>query len=133
MKSEGEILKKFPGVEDFTLFYSKQFSRCFSSYTQAFNKQQGRMGNLFIKTFKRKHVADENYFRNLVCYIHRNPVEAKMVKHFGDWEFSSYDVLTKEEKTFLKREECISFFEDRQNFIKMHDFSLNGGFAPTDL
>ncbi|HEA31502.1 MAG TPA: hypothetical protein ENH91_16170 [Leeuwenhoekiella sp.] len=34
---------------------SKQFSNLFSSYTQAFNKQQKRKGSLFMKNFKRKN------------------------------------------------------------------------------
>ena len=33
-------------------FISRQFGRCFSSYAQAFNKQQNRKGSLFIPNFK---------------------------------------------------------------------------------
>ena len=55
---------------------SKQFSNFFSSYSQAFNKQQGRKGSLFMKNFKRNLVENEAYRNKLVHYIHHNPVEA---------------------------------------------------------
>src|SRR5699024_8935766 len=47
-------------------FISKQFSNCFNSYSKAFNKQQGRIGSLFMRPYKRKKVNDEAYFRKLV-------------------------------------------------------------------
>ncbi|MBC7864271.1 MAG: transposase [Bacteroidia bacterium] len=126
MKTEEEMLNKFPDVQDFVEFNSRQFSRCFSSYTQAFNKQHDRMGNLFIKTFKRKGVRDENYFRNVVCYIHKNPMEARMVKSLADWEFSSYKILISDESTFLKKTEVLSYFENKENFIACHENGIHG-------
>ncbi|HZI24926.1 MAG TPA: hypothetical protein VFD46_07615 [Chryseolinea sp.] len=47
-------------------FVSKQFSNLFSSYSQAFNKQQRRMGNLFISNFKRSKVDAEEYLTTLI-------------------------------------------------------------------
>jgi REP element-mobilizing transposase RayT len=40
----------FPKFQTLEKLTSKQFANLFSSYTQAFNKQQGRRGSLFIKT-----------------------------------------------------------------------------------
>ncbi len=57
-------------------FVSKQFSNLFNAYSQAFNKQHNRKGNLFMHTFKRKLITDDGYFRKLVHYIHYNPVKA---------------------------------------------------------
>lgn len=50
------------------------FSNLFNAYTKAFNKRNNRHGALFERPFKRKLVEDESYFKQLVLYIHNNPV-----------------------------------------------------------
>lgn len=74
-------------------FMSKQFSNFFSSYTQSFNKQEHRMGSLFMKNFRRNMIRDEEYFRRLVHYIHYNPVKARLCENIGDWKHSSYRAI----------------------------------------
>lgn len=101
-------------------FLSKQFSNFFSSYTQAFNKQQGRMGSLFMKNFKRKPITDELYLKNLVRYIHQNPVEAGLCYHPGEWEFSSYNTILQNDNSFLKSSELMEWFDDPDNFRACH-------------
>src|ERR1022692_1265493 len=59
-------------------YLSKQFSNLFSSYTQSFNKQQNRKGNLFMHTFKRKKIENSNYLLKVVRYINLNPVQANL-------------------------------------------------------
>lgn len=99
---------------------SKQFSNFFSSYSQAFNKQQKRMGSLFMKNFKRKLVKDDEYLKNLVQYIHRNPVDADICDYPHEWKHSSYKSIIQQEKTFLKNEEVLSWFENKENFEYVH-------------
>lgn len=77
--------------EDKSNFISKQFSNFFSSYTQSFNKIYKRRGSLFLKNFKRKEVNSEDYLRNLVLYIHLNPVNHGFTKTAEQWEWSSYN------------------------------------------
>ena len=87
--------RKVPIVEiaenGFSAFVSKVFGNLFSSYTQALNKQQDRKGSLFIPNFKRKLVDDEQYYTNLVHYIHNNPVHHGFARHMEAWKFSSYN------------------------------------------
>ena len=71
---------------------SKKFSNLFSAYSQAFNRQQNSFGNLFMKRFKRKEITDEEYFRKVIFYIHRNPVVAKLCLKPEEWDFSSAKV-----------------------------------------
>lgn len=106
---------------------TSQFSNFFNSYAKAFNKQQNRMGSLFMKTFKRIKINDEKYFRNVVNYIHHNPVDAKLSSNLEDWKYSSYHILTSKEETFLKREELIEWFHDLENFKIVHRFAPEGG------
>ena len=64
--------------------------RLFSSYTQAFNKQQGRSGTLFEGRAKSVLVDTDEYVLHLCRYIHLNPVGAGLVAHPGEWPYSSY-------------------------------------------
>ena len=69
---------------------SKFMQVLFNSYVQALNIQQGRTGTLFEGRFKQKCVDKWEYLLILCRYIHRNPVEANMVKKPEDWVYSNY-------------------------------------------
>lgn len=64
--------------------------RLFQSYTQAFNKQQERRGPLFEGRFQHVHVDRDEYVVHLCRYVHRNPVEACLVRHPAKWPYSNY-------------------------------------------
>ena len=64
--------------------------RLFNSYTQAFNRQQGRSGTLFEGRAKSIWVDDEMYLIYLCRYIHLNPVVAGLVPDAEDWQYSNY-------------------------------------------
>jgi putative transposase len=64
--------------------------RLFNSYTQAFNKQQGRSGTLFEGRAQSIPVDTEQYVIHLCRYIHLNPVKAGLVSHPADWPYSNY-------------------------------------------
>jgi putative transposase len=78
----------FRQTEDVSAGYLVQ--QVFNSYSKAFNKMYRRSGTLFEGPFRAKHVDDESYLIYLCRYIHRNPLEAGLVKNIGDWEFSDY-------------------------------------------
>ncbi len=112
-----EGLKKQKAI---SLFLSRQFSHLFNGYTQAFNKQQNRRGNLFMHNFKRKKITDEKYLRKLVHYIHYNPVAAGMVRKPEQWKHSSYASLISDSQIWPERNEIFGWFGDRENFIHCH-------------
>lgn len=64
--------------------------RLFNSYTQAFNKQEKRLGTLFEGRAKSVLVDDAGYFFHISRYIHLNPVVAGLVKKPEDWQYSNY-------------------------------------------
>jgi len=59
-------------------------------YTQYFNRTQGRDGPLFRGRYKAIVVDAEAYWLQLSRYIHRNPVEARIVSKLEDYRWSSY-------------------------------------------
>lgn len=44
-----------------------------TAYTLYFNSRHERIGNLFLKPFKSRHVSTDLYFQHLVNYVHCNP------------------------------------------------------------
>lgn len=119
-------LKELVALPDFKThvsvenYNSKKFSNLFSSYAQAFNKEQNRKGNLFISNFERRRVDNENYFRQLIHYVHFNPVKHGFVSDPADWKYSSYWSLISKGKTYLMRETVTELFGNHDDFIAMH-------------
>lgn len=59
-------------------------------YTRYFNKKQKRIGHLFQGRYKALLVDADSYLLQLVRYIHRNPIQANMVKKLDDYLWSSH-------------------------------------------
>ncbi len=100
--------------------FSKQFSRIFNSYSQAFNKENGRHGSLIESPFKRKEIISEEYLRKVIIYIHRNPENHQLINDFRKYSFSSYRSLLGGSQNFLNRNEVLELFDDKENFIISH-------------
>lgn len=62
----------------------------FNSYTKAINKRLKRSGTLFEGPYRAIHVDDEAYLIHLCRYIHRNPIDANLVKELENWRYSNY-------------------------------------------
>ncbi len=58
-------------------------------YTQAFNRDHGRIGHVFQGRYKALLVQKESYLLELARYIVLNPVRAGMVPSAKDWSWSS--------------------------------------------
>ena len=101
------------------------FSNLFNAYTKAINKKYNRHSSLFQRTFKRKLIDNEVYFKNLVIYIHNNPVNHQICENAIDYPWSSYLTCVSEKSTKLKREEVINYFDNLNNFKCVHKHHLN--------
>lgn len=54
---------------------AKYMQKVGTAYAMYFNIKNNRVGNLFVKPFRSKHVSDDVYFNRVATYIHLNPVE----------------------------------------------------------
>lgn len=59
-------------------------------YAKRFNHKHGRTGHLFERRFWSSMLDSDAYLAACVEYVHRNPVEAGMVKRAEDYRWSSY-------------------------------------------
>ena len=62
------------------------------TYTRRFNLRHFRTGHLFQGRFRGILVENEAYVMRLSCYIHRNPLRARIVRRLADYPWSSYRV-----------------------------------------
>ncbi len=106
---------------------SQHFSNLFNAYCKAFNKKYGRTGSLFEKPFHRIPVDSEKYFRQLVIYIHTNPVHHGFTDNYKDYPWSSYGTILSLKPTKLRRNEVIGWFDDKANFVAAHEQMINSG------
>jgi REP element-mobilizing transposase RayT len=97
------------------------FSHMLNSYTQSINKVYKRKGSLFCEHLKRIKVTDEQYLKELIVYIHLNPVKHGFSTSVN-YPHSSYNSIISKQKTEIKRDEVLSYFDDVENFIYWHDF-----------
>jgi putative transposase len=77
----------------------------FNIYPKRFNHKYGLSGRLFEGPFQAIMVESEKYLLHLCRYIHRNPVEADMVKNPEQWHYSNYlEFMGKRNGTLVDRE-----------------------------
>jgi hypothetical protein len=95
-----------------------------NAYAKAFNKTYDRTGSLFQQRFGRKEITSDEYFTQLVAYIHRNPQKHGFVKDFRGWDYSSYHALVSNRPTLVQRDEVLAWFRGRRGFVEFHQFEV---------
>jgi len=62
-----------------------------SQYARSTNRKMGRSGHLFERRYRAILVQEDSYLKELVRYIHLNPLRASMVSDLTDYPWSSHD------------------------------------------
>lgn len=93
---------------------TQAFSNFFNAYAKAYNKQQSRTGSLFEKHFRRKRIDSENYLRNVIMYVHHNPLHHGASIEIDDYKYSSF-------QNFIKNTNPNSMKIDEDFVIKLFD------------
>jgi hypothetical protein len=99
----------------------QHFSNLFNAYTKAFNKRYNRHGNLFERPFKRKLIDNEWYLKQVILYIHNNPVHHRFCDHPVEYPWSSYLTCISVKPTKLQRDRVIGWFDSQANFKYVHN------------
>lgn len=99
---------------------SHQFSKLFNAYAQAFNKRYSRHGSLFERPFRRKLITDAAYLKQLVLYIHNNPVHHGFCNHPVEYAWSIYLTCISIKPTKIMRSEVMGWFDSNADFRDKH-------------
>jgi len=105
---------------DVSKIVSESFKRMFQSYAMAFNKKYNRVGTLFQTPFKRNLVGSEDYFTNLILYIHANPQKHGVLTDFRTHKWSSYLPILNNTTGILHTNEVIYWFGGIDQYLKFH-------------
>lgn len=96
---------------------SKVMKRINVSYAYYFNRKYGRIGHLFQDRFKSEGIEDDTHLLAVVRYIHNNPIKANIVKHAGEYKWSSYGIyanIQKDIRGVINKEAVLELFSPNQ-------------------
>ncbi len=113
-------LKKELSIEQTPAFVLHQLSNFQNSYSKSYNKFFSRMGRLFIESVKRRQIETESDYTKIIHYVHANAVHHGICRRIEDWPHSSYHALIHSAPTSLMREQVLSWFGGRDQFIQFH-------------
>jgi len=113
-------VEKLQTYEDVPLIVSHAFQKMFQSYAMAFNVQENRVGSLFQSPLKRNLVDSDEYFTNLVYYIHANAQLHGFVDDFRQYPWSSYQRITSPKPSKLQKEQVLNWFGGIDQYIDYH-------------
>jgi putative transposase len=102
-------------------------------YTQRYNRGQRRDGPLFRGRYKAIVVDVEEYLLAVVRYIHRNPVEAKLVRSPEEYPWSSCPLYLEEKgrPKWLDVDQVLSRFPEKNRKRVLLDFMHSEDDVPT--
>jgi putative transposase len=112
--------KLLQGRQDNSVLAGQAFHRLFTSYSKAINKQELRHGSLFENPFKRREVTSDQYFSNLVLYIHANPQTHGLCNDFRQYAWNSYERILSGKPSALRKEDVLNWFSGKNDYVNFH-------------
>ena len=106
---------------------SKFMQKILTGYTMYFNKKNNRSGSLFQGKFKATHVADDNYLKYLVSYIHLNPV--KLI----DPKWKEFGIKNKKAAEEYLKTYKHSSYQDYLGWKRVEGMIINPSALPVDF
>ncbi len=67
-----------------------------------------------------REVDNIRYFKQVILYIHQNPVHHGFCSHPVEYPWSSYITCVSDKITKLKRDEVLGWFNTVEEFILVH-------------
>ena len=103
-----------------------------SQYARRFNLRHQRTGHLFERRYRAILVQEEHYLKELVRYIHLNPVRARMAEHACEYPWSSHAVyLGKQRHEWLTDAYVLRLFGETR-YQAMRNYQAFMTAAPPD-
>lgn len=132
VKEEEKLTHLLRVAQDKPLYWhiSNAIGSFLQSYTRAIHNAYERSGAIFETPFKRIPVEDEEYFRWLLLYIHRNAENHGVVPDYKLYVHSSFHLYMSDESTQLATDEVINWFGGRESFVKFHEHNKEAVLVP---
>jgi REP element-mobilizing transposase RayT len=99
---------------------SNQFRRLFICYSMRINIREKRSGSLLTKNYRRIEIKDEEYFRNLVVYIHYNPVRHGLTTRFMSYGYSSFKPIINNRLPGIVSDDIYEWYGGPEFFFEKH-------------
>lgn len=101
---------------------SQFMRRLLTGYAIGYNRRHSRIGHVFHNRYKSIVCDEDAYFRELVRYIHLNPLRAKLVKDLSElnvFPWSGHAVLIgKIKHAWQERDYTLSWFGQKEGVAK---------------
>jgi REP element-mobilizing transposase RayT len=97
------------------------FSNFFNSYAKSINTAYSRTGSLFQEHLQRNRIENEAYLKQLIVYVHLNPVKHKFTESFETYLHSSYRSYLSNKETNIDRDFILELFGGLENFKVYHN------------
>ena len=102
--------------------------RLMTGYASYFNRRHTRAGHLFQNRYKSILCDADEYLKELVPYIHLNPVRANIIKHIrglGGYRWSGHpEIIGKIPATIISRDELLSYYASTEREALRHYMQL---------
>ena len=103
----------------------KIMHKILTTYVVWYNRKYQRSGSLIGNRYKSEPIEDENYYFELIRYIHQNPVKAGLIQTVNDYKWSSYNEYIKQSEDLVDINFTLEALDDDKNkaisyFIQLH-------------
>jgi len=96
-----------------------------ASYAQYYNKKYKRAGHLWQDRFKSWYIFDENYLFVLFKYLEFNPLEAKMSKKVGEYNYTlMYDILQNKVKPCMTNSFVLQWYDSTNELLESLEIKM---------
>ena len=117
-----------------TVPLSRVMARLLSGYAAGFNRRRKRSGHLFQNRYKSIICQEDVYFKDLVRYIHLNPLRARLVPDLsalGTYPWSGHaPLLSKKNCPWQDTEYALSFFGSARAYLQFVRKGVDQGQRP---
>lgn len=99
------------------------FSNFFNAYAKSINTTYGRSGSLFQEHLQRNKIDNEVYLKQVIVYVHLNPLKHKFSDNFKSYSHSSFLSYLSDKPTSIDRKYILELFGGKENFEFCHNES----------
>jgi putative transposase len=105
---------------EFGLNTSNQLRKLLISYARRININRKRYGCLLTRNYRRVEIDSDQYLRNMILYIHFNPVKHGIESNFVIYPYSTFKEFFTDRSSPIKKEEVIDWFDGYGEFFNLH-------------